>query len=313
MTQPTVVVENLRHAFGEHVVLQDVSFTVQAGEIFGLLGPNGAGKTTTIRLLNGLYEPRAGHMRVLGLDPAQNGSQVRAQCGVLTETPALYEVMTARENLAFFGGLAGLSKAELHARINETLTFFELAGRADDKVAKYSKGMKQRLALARAVLAHPRVLYLDEPTSSLDPESALQVRDLIESLARKEGCSVFLCTHHLADAQRLCDQMAILRQGHILDQGSLEQLNQRHNPGVTVRVELDGPYNPALIPPGAGLTTKTVSATTIELHLKDESSIPDLVTALVQNGARIRAIQPLRASLEDIYFRLQGSNEEIPV
>lgn len=310
MPTPAIEVRTLSHAFGPREVLHQVTFEVQGGEIFGLLGPNGAGKTTTIRLLNGLYTPKSGEITVLGLDPAREGGQVRRISGVLTETPALYERMNARENLEFHGGLCGLHGSALQQRIAELLHFFELSERASELTGKYSKGMKQRLALARAVLARPRVLYLDEPTSSLDPESALQVRELIDELARREGSAVLLCTHRLEDAQRLCDRVAILREGKVLAQGSLEELKALYNPGTVVTVGFAAPPARDVLE-GLGGETPPSAEEVLDwtFCLPDGEAIPMLVANLVRRGAQILSVVPQQANLEDIYFRLQNAAE----
>jgi len=174
-----IQVDHIVHHYGAKLALNGMSFEVGEGEVFGLLGPNGAGKTTTIRLLNGLLNPNSGKMKVLGLDPQQQGVEIRRRVGVLSEAPALYERLTAWENLQFFGSLAGMSSQQCKTRIRELLELFDLGERAHDRVGGYSKGMKQRLALARALLIKPELLYLDEPTSGLDPEVAKQVHDLI--------------------------------------------------------------------------------------------------------------------------------------
>ena len=222
-----IEINQLSHQFGSHRALEHVSFSVGRGEVFGLLGPNGAGKTTTIRLINGLYTPAAGSIRVLGMDPVRQGAQVRRQTGVLTEAPALYERLTARQNLAFFGTLAGMEPHDLNRRITELLEFFDLSERADDRVGGYSKGMKQRLALARAILNHPPLVFLDEPTSGLDPEAALQVHALIQEIGRTDGHTVVLCTHRLDEAEKLCSRMAILNRGEVRAVGTLQQLRQQ--------------------------------------------------------------------------------------
>ncbi|HQP09456.1 MAG TPA: ABC transporter ATP-binding protein, partial [Anaerolineaceae bacterium] len=175
MQAEVITARELGFSYGSRKAVNGLSFTVQPGEVVGLLGPNGAGKTTTVRLLNGLLPPSAGSARVLGYDPATEGENLRKQTGVLTETPALYERLTARQNLQFFGEMAELPQPELKARIEEVLKLFDLQGRGDDRVSTYSKGMKQRLALGRALLHNPGVLFLDEPTSGLDPEASLQV------------------------------------------------------------------------------------------------------------------------------------------
>jgi ABC-2 type transport system ATP-binding protein len=307
---PAIQASNIIHSFGARKAIDGMTFAVQPGEVFALLGPNGAGKTTTVRLLNGLYTPDAGQIRVLGLDPALHGQAVRSRSGVLTETPALYERLTARQNLEFFGTLAGMQSADLKNRIAELLAFFELEPRANDRVGKYSKGMKQRLALARAILARPELVFLDEPTSGLDPESALQVRELIQSLRHQNGHTVFLCTHHLAEAERLCDRVAIMNSGRILASGSLEELNRVYNPGLWVEFSFIAPLERALTAadlPGA--LALEPGERSLAVQVREEAAVPFLVTALVQAGAQILRVLPRTASLEDIYFKLQNLAE----
>ena len=191
MPPPVIQISCLSRRFGEKNAVDNLTLEVQTGEIFGFLGHNGAGKTTTVRLLNGVLEPTSGSACVLGLDPLTEGPAVRAQTGVLTETPSLDERLTARDNLAFYADLYNVPRADAPGRVHSLLTEFELADRADEKVGGYSKGMKQRLALARALLHKPEVLFLDEPTAALDPMAARHVHALVENLARREGVPYF--------------------------------------------------------------------------------------------------------------------------
>jgi ABC-2 type transport system ATP-binding protein len=302
-----IEVKNLVHSFGARRAIDGLSFEVRSGEVFGLLGPNGAGKTTSVRLLNGLYKPAAGSIRVLGLDPFANGREIRRSSGVLTETPALYERLSGRENLRFFGAMASMPDAELRSRVDELLESFDLTGRAADKVSTYSKGMKQRLALARALLTRPQVLYLDEPTSGLDPESALQVRDLIQTIRQRDGHTVFLCTHHLEEAEKLCDRVAVMHAGRFLALGSLADLAKLYQPGTWVEVGLAEPMSVPFSGTGLpGILELESGYPTIRVHVESEAVIPVLVSRLVQAGAQIRRVEPLRVSLEEIYFKLQN-------
>ncbi len=305
----TIVVDHLTHAFGERRALDDLSFTVGEGEVFALLGPNGAGKTTTVRLLNGLYRPTAGTIRVLGLDPSVQGEQVRAQTGVLTESPALYERLTARQNLRFFGEMMGMSASDLKRRMEELLGFFDLAERADERVSTFSKGMKQRLALARALLNRPKILFLDEPTAGLDPEASRQVRELIATLRRENGQAVFLCTHILLEAERLCDRVLILNRGRALAMGSLEELQRRFHHGVWVEVQLLEPRALSAEELPFALQVQAQDAH-LRVQVSREEDIPALVSRLVGLGAPILRVEPERPSLEDIYFTLQAQAEE---
>jgi ABC-2 type transport system ATP-binding protein len=308
-----IEVNHLTHLYGQRLAVDDLTFLANPGEVLGLLGPNGAGKTTMVRLLNGLFHPQSGQMHVLGLDPVTQGDQVRRKTGVLTETPALYERLTARENLTFFATLAGMPSTERSARANELLAFFDLTGRAGDKVGTYSKGMKQRLALARALLARPPLLFLDEPTSGLDPEAAAQVHDLIESIHQHNGQTVVLATHNLYDAQRLCDRVVIMNHGRLLAQGTLDELRRRLAPGVWVQVELWQPipgFNEASLAQIVGvLDVKQVSIKGLRIQVNEDAIVPQLVTSLVGQGAQILSVTPQQVSLEEIYFSLQNSQQ----
>jgi ABC-2 type transport system ATP-binding protein len=310
---PSVIqAEQLTRRFDERLAVDGLTFQVEQGEVFGMLGPNGAGKTTTVRLLNGLIEPTSGRARILGLDPATQGLDVRRHTGVLTETPSLYERLTPRENLALFGALYEVPEAELPARVDELLGLFRLAERAEDKVGALSKGTKQRLALARALIHKPELLFLDEPTSGLDPEAARHVTDLIERLSHQDGRTVFLCTHNLDEAQRLCDRVAVVNRGRLLALGTQDELAGALWHGLWVDVELSTP------PPAAlrdGLRTLPgvidVQPDTNHLAVKVEGAdcVPALVASLVQRGAQVLRVNPREHSLEEIYFALQNQEE----
>ena len=187
-----------------------MSFTVGDGEIFGLLGPNGAGKTTTVRMLAGLISPTAGTAIVNGHPLGETTQQIRAFTGILTESPGLHEKLTARQNLAYYGRLYGLRGARLREAVDRYLGVVEMSEYADRRVGGFSKGMRQKIAIARALLHEPEVIYLDEPTSGLDPSAAKTVRDFIATL-RALGRSIVVCTHNLDEAERLCDRIGIMR------------------------------------------------------------------------------------------------------
>jgi ABC-2 type transport system ATP-binding protein len=307
--KPIISVDHLKHYFGAHPAIQDLTFHVGEGEIFGLLGPNGAGKTTTVRLLNGLYQPSAGKMCVMGFDPVTQGEDVRRRTGVLTETPALYERLTAWQNLDFFAELSDLCREEKKTRIQELLAFFDLTARANHKVGTFSKGMKQRLALARALLDRPEMLFLDEPTSGLDPESAQQVHDLIINLRQNEHHTVFLCTHNLFEAQRLCDRLAIMNKGRLLASGTLTELRQLVSPGLWVQIDFWKEARSALCLDGMNGVLKINEAqNSLRVQVKEEAVIPTLITELVRQGAQILSVSPQQVSLEEIYFTLQNQN-----
>jgi ABC-2 type transport system ATP-binding protein len=308
---PIIEINDLHRNFGEQKAVDGMTFTVEPGEVFGLLGPNGAGKTTTVRLLNGILPPSAGTARVFGLDPASQGEAIRRKTGVLTETPALYERLSARENLEFFATLQAIPKSDLNRRVDEMLEFFELSSRAQDKVETFSKGMKQRLALARALIHKPPLLFLDEPTSGLDPEAAQQVNDLIAGLSRSNGQTVVLATHNLFEAQRLCDRVAIMNKGKILAMGSLKYLARKLWPvtwvDITFHVKPKEDVT-ASLKTHRGVIQASVEEDALSVRVENEGVIPDVVRYLVDGGESILRVNPRDYTLEDIYFALQAGD-----
>jgi ABC-2 type transport system ATP-binding protein len=308
-----IEVEQLVRHFGPVRAVDGLTFTVDEGEVFGLLGPNGAGKTTTVRLLNGVLTPSAGKARVLGLDPVTQGCALRRQTGILTETPSLYERLTARDNLMTFGALYDMSEPELSHRVDEMLDFFQLSGRADDRVGEYSKGMKQRLALARALLHEPPLLFLDEPTAGLDPEAARHVTQMIEQLSHQKGRTVVLCTHNLSEAQRLCDRVAMMDQGRMPALGTLAELARTVWRGLWVDVEFKVPLAGAVVDElraVRGVSDVQLDAARMAVRVDGDDVIPAVVTRLAGHGAQIMRVNPRQPSLEDIYFELRDQRKE---
>ena len=305
-----IEVSGLHHKYGDFQAIRDLSFEVRQGEVFGLLGPNGAGKTTTVRLLNGMFEASGGRISVMGIDPMKAGEKVREKAGVLTETPALYERLTARQNLRFFGVLAGMSDEQIERRTDELLEMFDLTRRADDRTGTFSKGMKQRLALSRAWLTNPKLLFLDEPTSGLDPEAAVQVRELIADVRQKEGTTVLICTHNLDEAQRLCDRLLIMRQGSSLAMGTLAELRKLVSPGMWLEVEFLQKFEEThRIGQLAGvLSVEVHSPQEVKIEVSGEEVIPQVVAGLVGLGAQILRLQPQEIPLEQVYLQLQSNN-----
>ena len=308
-----IEVNNLQRAFGDHKAVDGITFTVEPGEVFGLLGPNGAGKTTTVRLLNGILPPSAGTTRVFGFDPTSQGESIRRKTGVLTETPALYERLSARDNLEFFGTLQEIPSSDLNQRVNEMLEFFELSSRAKDKVETYSKGMKQRLALARALIHKPPLLFLDEPTSGLDPEAAQQVNDLVANLSHTNGQTVVLATHNLVEAQRLCDRVAIMNKGHILALGSLSELSRKLWPVTWVDILFhvkpsDNVVEKFKTQRGVIQAVADTKRDALSVRVESNDVIPAVVRHLVEQGESILKVSPRDYTLEDIYFALQAGD-----
>ena len=314
MSSFVIQTSSISRQFGNTNAVDQLTLDVQAGEIFGFLGHNGAGKTTTVRLLNGVLEPTSGGARVLGLDPQAEGPALRAKTGVLTETPSLDERLTARDNLSIYADLYNVPTADVPGRVNSLLSEFELDERADEKVGGYSKGMKQRLALARALLHKPELLFLDEPTSSLDPVAARHVHTLVENLARREGCTVFICTHNLVEAQRLCDRVAVMEYGRLVALGTPSDLTRQYVKRLDVDLELDPAQMEFALQILQGLPDLVIAPPKQEkdiltLTLSGRGVIPELLSVLVQKGVHIYRLAPQEANLEEVYFALHGGTE----
>jgi ABC-2 type transport system ATP-binding protein len=220
---PLIATEHLVKRFGQKTAVNDVSFEVHAGEIFGFLGPNGAGKTTTIKMIVGLLQPSAGTVRVAGYDVQTQPLQAKAASGYVPDTPNLYAKLTGRELLRFVGDLYEVDRGQVGRRSEELLKLFDLDQAADDPIDSYSHGMQQKTALAAALIHDPKVLVLDEPTVGLDPRSARLIKDMLRQLAER-GAAVFLSTHILEIAERMCDRIGIINRGALIAAGSMEEL-----------------------------------------------------------------------------------------
>lgn len=297
----------LGRRFGDRWAVRDVTLEVRAGEVLGLLGPNGAGKTTTVRLLTALIEPTEGTAAIEGLDVRERPDAVRARVGILTETPGLYDKLSASANLDFFGRLHGLSPALRAERIERYLRLFGLWDRRDDTAGTFSKGMKQKLAIARALLHDPAVVFLDEPTAALDPEAAFVVREAIEEL-RRAGRTIVLATHNLDEADRLCDRIAFVR-GGLLRVDSPARLRGTHGTRrLTVRLggPADGPILAALRAVGGVTEVATMDGLLHVVADEPAAIAPSVVRALVGAGCDVVEVRVERTSLEQIYFDVMG-------
>lgn len=309
---PVIETTDLTRRFGDVVAVDHLSLTIQRGEIFGFLGHNGAGKTTTVRLLNGVLEPSHGVARVLGLSPVADGPALRRRSGVLTETPSMDERLTGRENLSIYADLFGVPRERVASRVDELLETFELINRGDERVSGYSKGMKQRLALARALLHEPELLFLDEPTAGLDPGATRRVHELVTRLSRQEGRTVFLCTHNLAEAQQLCDRVGVMGDGRLLAIGTPSELARRLEQTRRLEIEVDDINRDValeVIARESGLQRQAGPNGTVAVSGVERERIPDLLANLVGAGVRIYRVSPQEPSLADVYFALtEGSD-----
>ena len=291
-----IAARGLGKRFGASVAVEDLSLEVPRGSAFALLGPNGAGKTTSVRLLTALLEPSGGQAEVCGHVLGREDDAIRKKVGLLTEVPGLYPRLSAMENLLFFAELYDLPARVARVRIEPWLKRFDLWDRRDQPVGGFSTGMRQKLALARALVHEPELLFLDEPTSGLDPESTRTVRDLIrECIAQNR--TVVLCTHHLDEAERLCDRVAFLR-GRVL---AVE--NVKHSEGRTA-ITLTADAAP-FVAVAARVAGVDVLANGRVLSLaSDEAHHPAIVRALVEAGAGVVYVRPERGTLEARYFEL---------
>ena len=295
----------LTRRFGELTAVDRLDLDVKQGEVFGFLGPNGAGKTTTVRMLAALIAPSSGMASIAGIDLGRDNQAIRARVGVLTETPGLYRRLSAWDNLMFFARLYRVANAE--QQVEKYLKLFDLWERRESPAGSYSKGMRQKLAIARALLHEPQILFLDEPTAGLDPEAAKTVRDLIETLRSNER-TIFLCTHNLDEADRLCDRVALFKT-KLITTGRPEELREEMYGQRTV-VHLAN-YRPRLEDELKLPFVKHVEVLDGRLivSLNDpESENPDLIRRLVELGADIRFVNELKVSMEDMYLDLMEGN-----
>ncbi|HET8846228.1 MAG TPA: ABC transporter ATP-binding protein [Ktedonobacteraceae bacterium] len=306
--------QSLTRRFGTVTAVSDVSLSVPDGSILALLGPNGAGKTTTVRMLSGLLAPTEGTALVSGYDVRRDPAAVRSAVGLVTDVPGLFEQMTLPDYLDFFGSVYGMPVSDRVRRADELIDFFELGAHRKEKMAGFSKGMKQKVALARALIHEPAVLYLDEPTSGLDPLSARSVRELILTLKHARR-SIILCTHDLDEAERLADKVALIRQGHIVACDTPDALRARASDNTLVRIELADPFpltlgelqgiegliEPKLdaLPPS---TPDGKSTPFLEYRTAQPRNVnPRVLTLLSQAGAQIVSVTSEHSTLEDVY------------
>ncbi len=305
----SIVVEGLEKRFGERVAVTGLTFEVKAGEVFGLLGPNGAGKTTTVRMLTGLLAPTRGKGTVCGIElgRASDGTALRKRVGLLTEQPGLYERLSARENLTFFMRLHEVDEKAAWKRTQGYLERFGLAGREDEPVGGFSKGMRQKLAIVRTLVHEPEVIFLDEPTSGLDPQSARTVRDAVAELAA-EGRTLVLCSHNLAEVERLCTRVAVVK-SHLRTVAALTKLRRE---GLALEVHVEGEAA-ALLPALASLPFAPAAhheGNKLKVMLASQAQAPDVVAALVAAGARIHSVARAARPLEEAYLELVREEDE---
>ena len=286
----------------------DLTLNVLAGEVFGFLGPNGAGKTTTIRMLTSLIGPTSGSARVCGYDLGVDDQHIRRSVGVLTESPGMYERLSAAKNLSIYANLYDVDDVE--GQLSKYLKMLGLWSRRDDPVGSFSKGMRQKLAICRALLHEPRLLFLDEPTSGLDPEAAKLVRSFIEEL-RSQGRTIFMCTHNLNEADSLCDRIGIFRTSLIAIDTPSNLRRKLFGRKVVFHLRA---LDPAWLPQVealVGVHEVTRVDDKLVVALDDPETLnPHIIRMLVTAGADVKFVGELRHSLEDIYFQTVGQSRD---
>jgi ABC-2 type transport system ATP-binding protein len=305
MTDSAIWADQLTRSFGTVRAVDHLSLEVPAGIIFGFLGPNGAGKTTTIRLLMGLLEASSGSAKVLGFDVRTQGDEIRQRTGALLEQSGLYERLSAEDNLEFYARIWHMPPAERRTRITQLLEHLGLRERRKERVGTWSRGMRQKLAIARTLLHRPRLIFLDEPTAGLDPVMAAALRADLITLVQQEGVTVFLTTHDMAEAEKLCQLVAVIRQGKLLAIGQPDQLR---GPGGTSRVEIIGrgftPARVALLRARPEVAAVTGQDDHLMVELRAAGDIAPLTGLLVRAGADIEEVRKGQASLEDVFLSL---------
>jgi ABC-2 type transport system ATP-binding protein len=306
-----IKVEGLTKKFGEFVALDDISFDVKKGEIFGLLGPNGAGKSTTLRILSTLARPTKGTATIGGYDIVKDDTEVRKLIGIVSEKMIMYDRLTARENLWFFGSLFDIPRDVLTKRIDELLDLVQLTKWKNAQVGTFSTGMRQRMNVVRALLNMPRVLFLDEPTLGLDPQSSVEIREFVKKLNRENGTTIIVTTHTMVDADMLCNRIAII------DHGKVVALDTSSN----LKKLISGEDSTVLKLGIANLTTDLLESlrtldcvksasqegpTQIRLLVHGEDAFDSVIDAVRQKGGKITSIESVQPTLEDVFLHLTG-------
>jgi ABC-2 type transport system ATP-binding protein len=303
-----IQIEQLRKSYGSLVAVDDISFEVRVGEIFGLLGPNGAGKTTTINMICGVLRPDNGRVLVDGKDIWLEPKAVKRNLGVVPQEIAVYEDLTARDNLNFWASLHGLAGRQRKDRVNTALTRVGLSDRAGDRVKEFSGGMKRRLNLCMGLIHNPKVLLLDEPTVGIDPQARLKILEIIRTVAAA-GTTVLYTTHYMDEAEELCDRIAIIDHGKILTLGSLDELARIAGEGEVIRVTgaFDGGGRRQLLENVEGLRVLSVDESSAVLAIEPAGpGVAAILPRLLDEALGIEDLSIQRPSLQSVFIRLTG-------
>ncbi len=297
--------DQLTRSFGTLKAVDRLTIEVPRGTVFGFLGPNGSGKTTTIRLLLGLLDPDQGSSEVMGFDSQKQAGEVRTRCGALLEHNGLYERLSAAENLDYYGRIWHMSKADREQRIRELLEPLDLFDRRREPIGRWSRGMKQKLAVARTLMHRPELIFLDEPTAGLDPVASAALREDLALLVTREGITIFLTTHNLVEAEKLCAKVGVINRGQLLAIGSPSALRSRTSAprlyvsgqGISSQIAGELKNNPLV----KKIQHQNESLT---LDLSDVSRSHEIVTQLVQAGVQIDEVRKEKVDLEDVFLQL---------
>ncbi|MBE2255123.1 MAG: ABC transporter ATP-binding protein [Ignavibacteria bacterium] len=285
-------VENLCKRFGDNNVVNDISFSVPKGEIFGFLGPNGAGKTTTLRLLNGLLTPSSGKIFIKNNELSESTIPgIHSVSGVVTDTAEFYDYLTGYENISFFGNLFGIKSNLLRDRSDYLFNEFELSDAKNKIVKNYSTGMKKRLKLIRAFLNNPEILYLDEPTSGLDPEGAKLVNDYIIKQVEKENVTVFLCTHQLKYAQDICTLYGFIDNGSLIAYGTFDELRQKVDDSLYLEIR--------------GKNLNSTGSDYLKVKINNDADAWKIISDIFKTGGEVFEAKQIKIDLEELYFKIQ--------
>jgi ABC-2 type transport system ATP-binding protein len=304
-------VKNLTKAFGDFVAVDDITFDVKKGEIFGLLGPNGAGKSTTIRMLSTLTRPTKGTASIGGFDVVKQDNEVRKLIGIVSEKMIMYNRLTARENLWFFGNLFGMTREELNDRIDELLELVQLTKWEKAQVGTFSTGMKQKMNIIRALLNMPQVLFLDEPTLGLDPQSTVEIREFIEKINREHNTTILITTHMMGEADLLCDRIGIIDHGKIVALDTSTNLKNTISGANTTILTLEiSNLTPDLLTTVRALkcveTVAQENSSHIKVHAHGEGAFDSIIDAVRGKKGNIVSMQNIQPTLEDVFLHITG-------
>jgi len=306
-----IMVENLTKKFGDFTAVDDVSFDVKKGEIFGLLGPNGAGKSTTLRILSTLARPTRGTAAIGGYDIVKSDTEVRKLIGIVSEKMIMYDRLTARENLWFFGSLFEIPSDVLTRRIDELLELVQLTKWKNSLVGTFSTGMRQRMNVVRALLNMPRVLFLDEPTLGLDPQSSVEIREFVKKLNRENGTTIIVTTHTMVDADMLCDRIAIIDHGKVVALDTSTNLKKLISGGDSTILKL-GVSNltadllETLRTLDCVQSVSQENSTHVRLIARGDDAFDRVIDAVRGKGGKIASMENLQPTLEDVFLHLTG-------